>query len=62
MPDQSETKREHIRRRVLRIDGRAVRYTYNVRTREVRCGGIEAFTATCWDAAPNELRAILIAP
>lgn len=50
---------DKIRRRVVTVNGQRIRYTYNVRNREVTVPGVPPFEATCWDAAPDEVREAL---
>lgn len=44
-----------IRNRTVTVRGTLVKYTYDVRNREVTVPGHESFTALCWDTAPEEV-------
>lgn len=48
---------DEIKRRVVTVDGAKVRYTYDVRNREVvvRSQNL-TFTAESWDSAPHEIK------
>lgn len=48
---------DKIKRRVVTVDGTRVRYTYNVRNREVVVPSEDlTFIATSWDSAPYEIK------
>lgn len=50
---------DKLKVRYVKWNGTKLRYTYNLRTREVRVPGLPPFTATCWDDGAWEVKEAL---